>query len=305
MEETTDLREYIDIVVRRWTWILGIILVAVVTAGIGSLFIVTPTYEATATILAITAPKIVLSRGLETQLVFAEVETEEAKASVVEAMLASMEVEAGVVEKLQDTLPTASTVPGSLLRNVEVEQVDESGVFEISARADDPQRAAQIANAWAETGATVLREAQVAESDQASIAEQDLEAAEQALYEFADANGLSETDLRAFLGSGTGQSTASILSVEKRTDLARLLRARQIAEEIYLSFARQATAERVASEAGTGVKVVSQAAAPIGPVKPQTTLNIVLAGVLGLIVGVSGAFAAEYSEGWREDKNRG
>jgi len=84
--------------------------------------------------------------------------------------------------------------------------------------------------------------------------------------------------------------------VEKRVELAHLLRARDIAEEIYLPLAREAEVARIVSQAGTGVDVISLAAVPIEPMQPKKKLNIVIAGVLGLMVGVFGAFVVEYFE---------
>jgi len=42
MEEEIDLREYINVIVRRWKWIVGITLAAVVTAGIVSFLVLAP-----------------------------------------------------------------------------------------------------------------------------------------------------------------------------------------------------------------------------------------------------------------------
>jgi len=48
VEEEIDLREYIEVILRRWKWIGGITLVAVVTAAIVSFFVIAPVYEAKA-----------------------------------------------------------------------------------------------------------------------------------------------------------------------------------------------------------------------------------------------------------------
>lgn len=39
--------------------------------------------------------------------------------------------------------------------------------------------------------------------------------------------------------------------------------------------------------------------------EPRTKLNIAIAGVLGLMVGVFGAFMAEYFEGWGKEGKEG
>ena len=42
-----------------------------------------------------------------------------------------------------------------------------------------------------------------------------------------------------------------------------------------------------------------------GAVEPKKKLNIAIAGVLGLMVGVFGAFAVEYFEGWGKEGKEG
>jgi uncharacterized protein involved in exopolysaccharide biosynthesis len=303
VEEEIDLREYIEVIVRRWKWIAGITIVAVVTAAIVSFFVITPVYEASATLLVMKPPLIPASQSLEAQ--------------VVEALLRSTNVEAQVVEALQETLSPSERVPGSLVSKVKVAQEGKSSVFKISARANDPQKAAQIANAWAEVGTEILREALAPTDGELKLAEQNLKAAEEALWELAEANGLAEADLRSLLGSRSnqwninfflgeggvlGQRTSPSLSVESKMELASLLRRRDVAEEIYLSLSKEAEIAKITAQAGGGVEVISPAAVPSEPIQPRTKLNIAIAGVLGLMVGVFGAFLVEYFEGWEGGK---
>lgn len=293
MEEEIDLREYINVIIRRWKWIAGITLMAVITAAIVSFFAMAPIYEASAILLVSPSPPA--SRGLEAQ--------------VVEALLRSAEVEAQVVETLGEVLSPSEREPGGLLAKIKVAQEGKSGVFKVFARTNEPQKAAQIANAWAEAGAQILREAQSPTDTELEIAAQNLEVAEKALWEFAEANRLTEADLSSLLGSKSGQWSINFfleeggvisqraspsLSVEKRVELARLLRRRDIAEEIYLSLAREAERARITTQAGRGVEIIGPAVAPSEPVQPRTKLNIAIAGVLGLMVGVFGAFVVEY-----------
>ena len=302
MEEEIDLREYIEVMVRRWKWIAGITLAAVVTAAIVSFFVIAPIYEATATLLVAGPPMIPTSRSLEAQ--------------VVEALLKSEEVEAQVVEALGEVLSPPERKPGGLVAKIKVAREGKSRVFRVSARADNPHKAAQIANAWAEAGVELLRKRQAPSDEALRRAERNLRTAEQALWEFAEASGLAEFDLRSLLGARSDQWTVNlfvgedeaisqrtlpVLSVEKRVELARLLRVRDIAEEIYLSLAREAEMARITGQVEMAAEVISPAGAPSAPVQPKKKLNIAVAGVLGLMVGVFGAFLAEYMEGWESE----
>jgi len=76
-----------------------------------------------------------------------------------------------------------------------------------------------------------------------------------------------------------------------------LTRARDVARETYLTLTRKLDEARIAAQEENGVlQVGSYAAIPEKPVGPQKKLITGVAGMLGLAVGVFGAFLAEF---WR------
>lgn len=80
----------------------------------------------------------------------------------------------------------------------------------------------------------------------------------------------------------------------------RLFCIRDVAQETHLTLARKVEETRIAAEDTTNeVRLVSQAAVPEEPVGPRKMLNTAVAGALGLMVGVFGAFALEW---WRESE---
>ena len=82
----------------------------------------------------------------------------------------------------------------------------------------------------------------------------------------------------------------------------RLIDARDLASETYRTLARKLEEARISAREENGVfQVGSHAAVPEKPVSPRKMLNTAVAGALGLMVGVFGAFAAEW---WRGDKDR-
>ncbi len=83
-----------------------------------------------------------------------------------------------------------------------------------------------------------------------------------------------------------------------RTEEDRLIRARDVARETYMTLARKVEEARIAAEdASTGeVRLASQAAPPEKPTSPRKLLNTAVAGVLGLMLAVFGAFGVEW---WR------
>ncbi|MBC7264796.1 MAG: hypothetical protein H5T64_10655 [Chloroflexi bacterium] len=83
----------------------------------------------------------------------------------------------------------------------------------------------------------------------------------------------------------------------EQTERDRLARARDVARETYLTLSRKADEVRIATQVDEGeLRIVSQAEAPREPVAPKKGVNTAIAGVLGLMVGVLGAFAVEYFE---------
>ncbi len=82
------------------------------------------------------------------------------------------------------------------------------------------------------------------------------------------------------------------------TEEDHLTRARDVARETYMTLARKVEEARIAAEdASTGeVRLASQAAVPEKPASPRKLLNTAVAGVLGLMLAVFGAFVTEW---WR------
>jgi succinoglycan biosynthesis transport protein ExoP len=87
---------------------------------------------------------------------------------------------------------------------------------------------------------------------------------------------------------------------EVRTEEARLDRAKQVAQETYMTLARKVDEVRVSAQDTTrDVRLASMATVPDEPASPHKLLNTVIGGALGLAIGVFGAFAIEY---WRQGK---
>jgi uncharacterized protein involved in exopolysaccharide biosynthesis len=84
------------------------------------------------------------------------------------------------------------------------------------------------------------------------------------------------------------------------TEDDRLTQARDLARETYLTLARKLDEARITVQETNGMlQVGSYAAVPEKPVAPRKLFNIVVAGMLGLMMGIVGAFAVEF---WRQNK---
>jgi len=84
---------------------------------------------------------------------------------------------------------------------------------------------------------------------------------------------------------------------EAETERRRLIRARDVAQEIYVLLARKvAEARFAAQDMSAKVRLVSRAASPGKPMSPRRLFNTAGAGTVGLMLGVFGAFAVAW---WR------
>lgn len=78
----------------------------------------------------------------------------------------------------------------------------------------------------------------------------------------------------------------------------RLTRGRDLARETYMTLARKVDEARIAAQEENGaLRVGSYAAVPGYPVGPRKKILVVVAGMVGLMVGVVGAFVVDF---WRQ-----
>lgn len=81
----------------------------------------------------------------------------------------------------------------------------------------------------------------------------------------------------------------------KEHGLAKVLRDARVNQEIYVMLAKRHEEARIAEVMEpTDVQVIDVAIAPEKPVSPKKTLNVVIAGILGLFIGTGTAFGLEY-----------
>jgi succinoglycan biosynthesis transport protein ExoP len=152
MEEEIDLREYINVIVKRWKWILGITLAAVVTAAIVSFLLLAPVYEAKAGVVIVKSksevtfePKYRTLTEEELGQVGIDVN---ARREALEALVKSSPVAVEVIAKLGSTLEPEERDVNELLEMVETEA--DGDLIGIKVRGEDPQKIVAIANAWGE-----------------------------------------------------------------------------------------------------------------------------------------------------------
>lgn len=145
MEDEIDLRQYIRVLIKHWVLIVSITVIAVIVAVLVS-FTSATVYEAKATVIITSArAEIVFEPKYRT---YSLEEDKELKEALV-ALVKSSSVAAVTLDLLGDELSPEDQSIHSILHKV---AVNASGdLIEISVKSTDPEEAADIANAWAES----------------------------------------------------------------------------------------------------------------------------------------------------------
>ncbi len=189
MEEEIDLRQYIQVIVRRWKWIVGATLIAAV-AALGVSLLIPPTYEATA-LVAITKPRYILqfdsrfeteSNIQPTYKAYPELALSD---NVLQALAAKLDQSGAGLQSL-----------ANLRGRVEAKAGADPSLVQLMVSSQDKKEAAQIANMWAEVFVSQANELYGAHNAEQTIAFQsqleqaqaDLAASEQALIDFQASN---------------------------------------------------------------------------------------------------------------------
>ncbi|MFQ5595521.1 MAG: GumC family protein, partial [Anaerolineae bacterium] len=187
-DDEIDLREYFDVLRRRWLMVLGIPVVAVLVAALLSFFVLPPAYEATAGVVILKArtdvefaPNIRTELGQDVDI--------KSRREALQTLATSRAVAAQVIEDLGDQLPDEERRVDLLLDVVSSKLTGD--LLTIQVKNEDPQLAATLANTWAETYVTYVNplfsdvgQTPATLAPQVEGAGTNYQAAEQALVQF-------------------------------------------------------------------------------------------------------------------------
>ena len=135
-EEEIDLREYINILLRRKGIIILIFLIAVITAAIVSYFVLQPVYEADV-VITVSEPKIKSS-------LVDEISLEDYK-----NLIKDIEIEEKLIQKLNLNEPSLELTPYDLEQMLTIELPKGTNLIKMNLQASEPKLTKDIINAWA------------------------------------------------------------------------------------------------------------------------------------------------------------
>jgi uncharacterized protein involved in exopolysaccharide biosynthesis len=193
-EEEIDLREYINVLLKRKGLIILIFIIAVITAALVSYFYLKPVYEAS-TILMISKPKyqVELEPKIQTQFI------PDISLATYESLIKDREIEKEVIKKLNLDQPPHELNPDSLQGMITIESLENTNLIKLNLQAGEPKLAKDIANVWAELFIEKNKDLNLQESkeaqgfieEQLKISNQNLSKTEEEIREFNETNNIN------------------------------------------------------------------------------------------------------------------
>ena len=134
-EYEIDLREIFEMLKKRWLMIVSITLVAAITSGVISFFVLTPQYETSTTMI------VSYKQDQNSLMTYNELQMSQKLVATYSQIVKSDRIADAVIDKLDLDL-TAS----QLNSKITVSQVGETEILKITVKDEDPVLAALIAN---------------------------------------------------------------------------------------------------------------------------------------------------------------
>jgi uncharacterized protein involved in exopolysaccharide biosynthesis len=294
-----DLREYIDVIVRRWTLIVGVTVIVAILALVFSLT-QKPVYESKATILLRSAggsSSLSQYAGLAGMLGVNLGGGGGSSLGDLTELLKSKAVAAKVLDDLKLTARIKGWDNPKIKRQSLISAVSgylklpkmTGNLLELKTEADDPQLAADVANGFIEAISYYWNELNYTQAQKKlRYIQLELPRVERDLK-------IVESKLRLSPGATTG----SILGGGQ----GGLQRDFEIYNSVYTMLRKEYESTKLeASKEIAPFSVVDKAEKPLGKSRPNVKLNVMVGVVLGLFSGVLIAFFMEYLQGTNRKK---
>lgn len=270
-EEEIDLRDLLLVLWRYRKMILGIFLAAVITAAVVS-FLLPPVYEIKSTISLGTISIQGTSTNQPAPIL---------SPAVAKEMLLGDDLFREAVEDAG--LNLSDPLIRSCKEGLKVETVKDTNLVQITMETRDPAKGREILDKMV---AIFARKGGEGFNKQRELTESELKRVKADLADVEKNINSTKDALTALAGAANGL-TADLQRARLLDALSRFQDQREMLLDKKLSLEQSLSSSQ-------GIEVIEKPAIPTAPVRPRKKLNIAVAGVLGLMVGVFAAFTLDY-----------
>lgn len=313
-EQEISLRELIEILLKNKKMIITITLASILLTALVSVFILKPSYEAEAKLIVADIAANPSNGNISVMLsdpkgdVIGEEEIKEMIESVSNQsrltlqgymeQIKNPEIINNVIEELE--LEKKGYTLSGLRGAITVENIEETNILSLKVKDADPKQAAEIANSIATHFSSFISELSTKQATQS------LDYVENKLAE--EKKNLQEvlvTYKEALAQAGVSEGNIEAASIDQQVDLELIDLQVDNARNKYKALLAKSEKIKLADSFNIGeatIVVSSKAYETQSPVAPNKTLNVAIALVLGLMIGIFAAFAKEYWQSTGTDK---
>ena len=268
-EEEIDLREYINVLLKRKGVIILIFLIAVIAAALVSYFAISPIYQSSA---------IFSVAQIDSRAVINITESLEIMRSniLLDEVINRMDLEISA---------------GQLKSQIEVKNLKGTNFIEVSIVADLPEKAKNLAENITEV---FIKQNQGKYREKVKLVEDRLKTLEEQIAEFEK----NIQEIKKIIKEIAASEELS--EGEKQFQTSLLLNSSVTERSLYNNLTNQASSLKTSLKSCEDFKIINYAQLPAVPIKPNKKLNILIAGVLGLFVSIFVAFFLEF---WQKSKS--
>ena len=280
-EEEIDLREYINVLLKRKGIIILIFLIAVITAALVSYFALSPVYQSSVVF------SIALVDNRPPTTIIAQVENNVPVIKIHEALEV---INSNLILDEVAKRSSLNISSDQLRTRVEVENLKNTNFIKVSVGADSPEKAKELAENIVKV---FIEKNQNKYTEKIKLIEKRIKILEREIAEFEKSIQEIDTAMKKITAS------RNLSESERYFQTSVLLNSSSNERNLYNNLIYQINTLQERLNNCQDFGIISYAQLPIAPIKPNIKLNILIAGVLGLFVGIFVAFFLEF---WQKGK---
>jgi len=287
-EEEIDLREYINVLLKRKGIIILIFLIAVITAAIISYFALPPIYRSSTVFSVAQIDGQPVINITDTVFSVAQVDGQ----PIIDITEALEIIKSNVVlDEVIKRMGLVEETAKQLSSQITTENLKGTNFIEVSVVASSAEKAKSLVENIVQV---FIKQNQAEYQEQVKLIEDRLKVLEEQIAEFG--KNIQEIEK----AKKKIAATEELSEGERQFQTSLLLSSSVTERELYNTLSDQANSLKASLKNCEDFKIINYAQLPTAPIKPRKELNIVIAGVLGLFVGI---FAAFFLEFWQKGKS--